>query len=86
MKHASRELLAAVKARLAELDRFWVKEQTKGEVETRILDHVYANLPSPPYSDAEKDLIANNVYSHVWQQERSGGFENRVLADGSYTE
>jgi type I restriction enzyme, R subunit len=37
IKQASREMLASIKARLAELDRFWEKEQTKGEVEAFIL-------------------------------------------------
>ena len=32
VKQASRELLATIKARLAELDRFWEKEQTKADV------------------------------------------------------
>lgn len=72
VKQASRELLAAVKARVAELDRFWEKEQTKGEVETLILDHVYMNLPTPPFSDDDKRLVAANVYSHIWQQAVTG--------------
>jgi type I restriction enzyme R subunit len=74
VKQASRELLAAVKARLAELDRFWEKEQTKGEVETLILDHLYTSLPTPPFNDDEKTLIAGNIYAHVWQQAVSGTF------------
>jgi type I restriction enzyme R subunit len=74
VKQASRELLAAVKARLAELDRFWEKEQTKGEVETLILDHVYTSLPTPPFTDNDKKVIAANVYAHVWQQAVSGAF------------
>lgn len=78
VKQASRELLAAIKARLADLDRFWEKEQTKGEVETLILDHVYTGLPTPPFTDAEKDLIAKNVYTHVWQQAVSGRFASRT--------
>jgi type I restriction enzyme R subunit len=68
VKRASRELLAAVRARLAELSRFWEKEQTKAEVETLILDHVYAHFPDPPFGREEKKLIAANVYAHVWQQ------------------
>jgi type I restriction enzyme R subunit len=72
VKQASRELLAAVKTRLAELDRFWEKEQTKGDVETLILDHVYTSLPTPPFTDDDKKLIAANVYAHVWQQAVSG--------------
>jgi type I restriction enzyme R subunit len=74
VKRASRELLVAVRARLAELNRFWEKEQTKAEVETLILDHVYAHFPDPPFSAQEKKLIAANVYAHVWQQAVSDSF------------
>lgn len=74
VKVASRELLAAIKARLAELDRFWEKEQTKADVEVFILDEVYANLPTPPFSIEEKRLVAANVYGHVWQQAVNGVF------------
>lgn len=73
VKQASRELLIAVRTRLAELDRFWEKEQTKADVETLILDHVYAHFPDPPFNDDEKKLIAANVYAHVWQQAFSDG-------------
>jgi type I restriction enzyme R subunit len=61
-------------ARLAELDRFWEKEQTKGEVESYILDEVFIKLPSPPFTPEEKKLVADNVYAHVWQQAMRGGF------------
>jgi type I restriction enzyme R subunit len=73
VKQASRELLASIKARLAELDRFWEKEQTKADVEVFILDEVYAKLPTPPFTTDEKKLVASNVYAHVWQQAMSGG-------------
>jgi hypothetical protein len=71
---ASRELLAAIKARLAELDHFWEKEQTKGDVEAFILDSVFTSLPTPPFTPAEKQVIAANVYAHVWQQAMNGEF------------
>ena len=74
VKQASRELLAAVKARLAELDRFWEKEQTKADVEVFILDEVFSSLPTPPFTSAEKKLVAANVYAHVWQQAVNGTF------------
>lgn len=74
VKQASRDMLASIKARLAELDRFWEKEQTKGEVEAFILDGIFMNLPSPPFTPDEKKLVAENVYAHVWQQAMSGGF------------
>jgi type I restriction enzyme R subunit len=74
VKQASRELLASIKARLAELDRFWEKEQTKAEVEVFILDNVFASLPTPPFTAEEKKLVATNVYAHVWQQAMNGEF------------
>lgn len=74
VKQASRDLLAAVKTRLVELDRFWEKEQTKADVEVFILDEVYASLPTPPFTPEEKKLVAGNVYAHVWQQAVSGAF------------
>jgi type I restriction enzyme R subunit len=74
VKQASRELLASIKARLAELDRFWEKEQTKADVEVFILDSVFASLPTPPFTPEEKKLVAENVYAHVWQQAMSGEF------------
>lgn len=74
VKQASREMLATIKARLAELDRFWEKEQTKGEVEAFILDEIFIKLPSPPFTPEEKKQVAEGVYAHVWQQAMSGGF------------
>src|SRR5262249_14881756 len=74
VKQASRELLASIKARLAELDRFWEKEQTKANVEVFILDEVFKRLPTPPFGPEEKKLIAEKVYAHVWQQALSGQF------------
>lgn len=74
VKQASRELLVSIKAQLAELDRFWEKEQTKADVEVFILDQVFARLPSPPFTADEKELVAHNVYSYVWQQAVRGDF------------
>jgi type I restriction enzyme, R subunit len=68
VKQASRELLASIKARLAELDRFWEKEQTKADVEVFILDELFAKLPSPPFTAEEKTHLAAGVYAHIWQQ------------------
>ena len=74
VKQASRNLLASLKARLAELDRFWEKEQTKADVEVFILNEVYASLPTPPFTVEEKKAVAAEVYAHVWQQAISGVF------------
>ena len=75
VKQSSRGLLAAIKARLAELDRFWEKEQTKAEVRVFILDEVFSSLPTPPFTtEEEKGAVASDVYDHVWQQAVSGEF------------
>ena len=74
VKQSSRDLLAEIKARLAELDRFWEKEQTKAEVRVFILDEVFASLPTPPFSIEEKEAVANDVYAHIWQQAVGGAF------------
>ena len=74
VKQASRELLASIKARLAELDRFWEKEQTKADVEVFILDEVHIRLLSPPFTTEEKKAVAGEVYAHVWRQAVSGEF------------
>ena len=74
VKQASRNLLASITARLAELDRFWEKEQTKADVEVFILDEVFASLPTPPFTVDEKKTVAADVYAHVWQRAISGEF------------
>ena len=74
VKQASRDLLEAITAQLAEVDRFWEKEQTKADLQVFILDKVYANLPTPPFSAEEKAAVAGDVYTHIWQQAVSGAF------------
>ena len=73
VKQASRDLLVTVKARLAELDRFWEKEQTKAEIEVCILDKIFVGLPTPPFTLEEKEAVASDVYNHIWQQAIRGG-------------
>ena len=74
VKQASRDLLASIRARLKEVDRFWEKEQTKADIEIFILDEVYTNLPTPPFTPEEMKAVAAEVYTHVWQQAVRGEF------------
>ena len=64
MKQASRALLAAIKARLAELDRFWENEQTKADVEIFILDEVFASLPTTPFTRKRKSS-SRRTFTHM---------------------
>jgi type I restriction enzyme R subunit len=68
IKHASKELLAGVLKVIATLDRWTEKEQTQAEVETFILNHVYRELPEPPYTSDDKQQVAQLTYRHIWQQ------------------
>ena len=74
VKQASRELLASLEELVAGLDRFWEKEQTQAEVEVFILDRLFEALPTPPFTEEEKEEAARKVYQHVWQQSASGEF------------
>jgi type I restriction enzyme R subunit len=74
VKLASRELLASLQSLIAKRERWTEKEQTQAEVEVMILDSVYERLPTPPFTEEEKELVAKSVYQHVWQQSVSGNF------------
>jgi len=74
VKQASQELLASLQDLIAGLDRFWEKEQTQAEVEVFILDRLFEALPTPPFTEEEKEEAARKVYQHVWQQAASGMF------------
>jgi type I restriction enzyme R subunit len=72
VKLASQSLLDSVRRLIAPLERWTEKEQTQAEVETFILDYVYQELPTPPFSDDEKQTIAKLAYQHIWQQSVGG--------------
>ena len=74
VKRESRNLLARLREVIEGVDRWTEKEQTQAEVKSLILDHIFATLPDPPFSPAEKEAAAERLYQHVWQQSASGGF------------
>jgi type I restriction enzyme R subunit len=74
VKQASQSLLDSIRKLIAPLERWTEKEQTQAEVEVFILGHVFQTLPTPPFSDDEKQAVAKRVYLHVWQQSAAGHF------------
>lgn len=74
VKRASQALLASLRELLAPLEQWTAKEQTQAEVETFILDNLFIQLPTPPFTEDDKQEAAKMVYHHVWQQSVSGGF------------
>jgi type I restriction enzyme R subunit len=66
VKVASQSLLREVQSLLAPLEQWTQKEQTQAEVEVFILDHLFPLLPSPPFTDADKQTVAREVYGYIW--------------------
>src|SRR5579871_2258507 len=80
VKQESRNLLAKLRDVIERVDRWTEKEQTQAEVKSLILDHVFATLPDPPYSDLDKQTVADRLYEHVWQMSASGAFSAATAA------
>jgi type I restriction enzyme, R subunit len=80
VKLASRSLLNSLRALIAPLERWTEKEQTQAEVETFILDYVFQELPTPPFTEDEKQEIAKVAYQHVWQQSVGGSFPSATAS------
>ncbi len=78
VKLASRELLAEVRALVEPMEEWTRKEQTQAEVRVRILDRVYQELPSPPFTADEKNEAAERAFRHLWQQSAAGAFPRRA--------
>jgi type I restriction enzyme R subunit len=74
VKRESRNLLARLREVIERVDRWTEKEQTQAEVKSLILDHVFATLPDPPFTDIDKQAAADRLFQHVWHLSASGGF------------
>lgn len=72
VKQGSKNLLHEIEQLLAPLEQWISKEQTQAEVETFILDHLFMILPDPPFTPADKQTAAREVYNYVWNQSAAG--------------
>ena len=54
------------------------KEATQAEVKVFILDDLYRSLPRPPFTEAETEEIAEQVYEPVWQRSSGQGTQSFV--------
>jgi type I restriction enzyme R subunit len=80
LKLASRSLLEELRRLLKALEQWTQKEQTQAEVKVFILDQVFQALPSPPFTEAEKEAAADRAYRHIWQQSAAGLFPGHEAA------
>jgi type I restriction enzyme R subunit len=74
VKQASHGLLQSILKLIAPLERWTEKEQTKALVEAEILDELFQVLPTPPFTEEEKEAAARRVYEHVWAMSAGGQF------------
>jgi len=68
LKQASKALLAALEQHLNTMPEWVQTEATRAEVRMFILDNLWQSLPQPPFSDSEKQAVANKVYNFVWHR------------------
>jgi len=71
LKLVSQKMLKALQDLLAPLEQWTQKEQTQAEVEVFILDQLYQMLPSPPFTEDDKQAVAKEVYSFIWNTSAS---------------
>ncbi|MBL7038658.1 MAG: DUF3387 domain-containing protein [Pirellulaceae bacterium] len=74
LKQASRSLLGSLRELVAPMPAWTQNAQTQAEVKVFILDSLWQNLPRPPYSDQDCEVLAERVYDHVWSQCVAGSF------------
>lgn len=76
LKQGSQEMLKSLQDLLAPLEQWTQKEQTQAEVEVFILDHLYQMLPTPPFTEIDKQAAAKEVYSFIWNTSASSVCQN----------
>ncbi|MBU3666213.1 MAG: type I restriction endonuclease subunit R [Chthoniobacterales bacterium] len=68
VKAASKGLLSKIRERIASMPQWSKNAATQADVQMCILDTLYASLPRPPFTEAETEQLAREVYDFVWQQ------------------
>jgi type I restriction enzyme R subunit len=72
VKQASQGLLSSLRKLLAGMPEWLHNAATQAEVEIFILDRLYESLPRPPFTEAQTENIASQVYDYVWERSASG--------------
>jgi type I restriction enzyme R subunit len=80
LKQVSQKMLKALQDLLAPLEQWTQKEQTQAEVEIFILDQLYRMLPSPPFTEVDKQAAAKEVYSFIWNTSASSAYRGAVIS------
>ena len=79
LKQGSQEMLKALQELLAPLDQWTQKEQTQAEVEVFILDRLYRMLPTPPFTEVDKQAAAREVYSFIWDTSAAASYRGAAM-------
>jgi type I restriction enzyme R subunit len=74
LKLASKGLMNSLRRLISKMERWTEKEQTQAEVEVLISNSIYESLPTPPFSEEDKESATKRIYQHVWEQSERGEF------------
>lgn len=74
VKLASKGLLESLLKQLTTLGQWTEKEETQTEVQMFILDRIFEELPTPPFTQEDKKEAAQQVFRHVLQQSVRANF------------
>jgi type I restriction enzyme R subunit len=72
VKQASKELLEKLESLTNQMYNWWEREQTRSAIEVEIRDHLYLQLPNPPFTSEDMDAATSLVFDHVWQLSEQG--------------
>ena len=66
IKKLSVELLQKIKARIAQMDHWTDKDETRASIQNLIRDELYMNIPDSMFDqlDHYRDVVYEYVYSH----------------------
>lgn len=65
---------------MAELDRWTQKEQTQAEICSLVFDRIHQSLPTPPYSESDKEAAAHSTFLLIFKKSQNGDFPKRRAA------
>ena len=57
VKQASKELLEKLESLTNPMYNWWEREQTRSAIEVEIRDHLYLQLPNPPFTSAKTSFL-----------------------------
>jgi type I restriction enzyme R subunit len=80
LKQASKALLSSLRELIKPMPNWIQNIQTQAEVRMFVLDTLWEQLPKPPFTGEDAELLTNRIYDYVWQRSATGDFLNPARA------